>query len=507
MTTWRTSLGLRFAVAAGVTTLVVMAVMIVLLQRRERRLLLTELERKGLSTASFVAKLSVEPLLLQDILKLDAIVTDVCKDSQIVYAFILDGEGRRLTTPGASVNPADHAAQAASQSAGEKGVFEELGSRSDLLSLSVPIEEAGQRLGSVALGISRRTVEQWGAQSARTMMLGTLALFLLLGGTLYLLSHLLIRRPLAVVVDVADRLANGEMTVRVTSGSQDEVGELLEAMKRMAERLSTTIGEVISGADSLAAASAQLSSIANSLSQGTSEQAASVEETTSSLEEMSASISRNADNSKQTEQMALQGAKDADESGRTAREAATAMKRIAVKVDVIGEIAYQTNLLALNAAIEAARAGEHGRGFAVVATEVRKLAERSQAAAKEISGLAASSVRVAERSGELIEELAPAIRKTADLVQEVAAASLEQSSGVAHINMAMSQVDQVAQRNASGAEELAATAEQMAEQAEALQQLMSFFRLDGGEEGGRIAGEGNDPSDAAAQRDGEFKRF
>jgi methyl-accepting chemotaxis protein len=177
----------------------------------------------------------------------------------------------------------------------------------------------------------------------------------------------------------------------------------------------------------------------------------------------------------------VKGSKDAEESGRTVKETVTAMRQIAEKVSIIEEIAYQTNLLALNAAIEAARAGEHGRGFAVVATEVRKLAERSQSAAKEISGLAAFSVAVAERSGRLLDQLVPGIRKTADLVQEVAAASSEQSSGVGQINKAMSRVDQVTQRNASAAEELASTAEEMASQAEALQQLVSYFRLAGAE--------------------------
>ncbi|HSN13350.1 MAG TPA: methyl-accepting chemotaxis protein, partial [Anaeromyxobacteraceae bacterium] len=197
-----------------------------------------------------------------------------------------------------------------------------------------------------------------------------------------------------------------------------------------------------------------------------------------SLEEMSASIGQNAENSRPTEQVAGSSARNAEESGRAVTETVGAMREIAERTSIIEEIAYQTNLLALNAAIEAARAGDHGKGFAVVAQEVRKLAERAQGAAKEIGERASSSVKVAERSGQLLGELVPSIRKTADLVQEVAAASQEQSSGVGQINKAMAQVDQVTQRNASAAEELSSTAEEMASQAESLQSLMSFFRLD-----------------------------
>jgi len=278
-----------------------------------------------------------------------------------------------------------------------------------------------------------------------------------------------------MLAGIAD--GGGDLTRKLDESSKDEIGDVGRNFNRFVTKIAEIVAQVRTCASAMASAARQVASSSSALSQGTSEQAASMEETTSSLEQMSASITQNAENSRQTEQMALKGAKDAEESARTVQETATAMKDIAEKVEIIDEIAYQTNLLALNAAIEAARAGEHGRGFAVVATEVRKLAERSQVAAKEISSRAVSSVRVAERSGKLLEELVPAIRKTADLVQEVAAASNEQSSGVAQINKAMSQVDQVTQRNASGSEELASTAEEMSSQAEALQQLMSFFRL------------------------------
>ena len=280
----------------------------------------------------------------------------------------------------------------------------------------------------------------------------------------------------AQIAEIAERIALGDLAWRTDSGRKADTGALL-AMMNMTDKLSRIIGEVRSGAEALSSAAGQVSSTSQSLSQGTSEQAASVEETSSSLEQMSASITQNAENSRQTEQMAVAGARNAEESGKSVTQTVAAMKEIAEKISIIEEIAYQTNLLALNAAIEAARAGEHGKGFAVVATEVRKLAERSQKAAGEISGLAAHSVKVAEKSGQLLFELVPAIKKTADLVQEVAAASQEQSAGVTQINKAMTNVDQVTQHNASAAEELASTAEEMNSQAESLQQLMGFFRL------------------------------
>ena len=278
-------------------------------------------------------------------------------------------------------------------------------------------------------------------------------------------------------VDAAVKIAGGDLTIAVSPTSERDA--LGKALQGMVAKLSQVIGEVRAGANALSSAATQVSSTSQSLSQGTSEQAASVEETTSSLEQMTASISKNADNSRQLEQSAVKAARDGEESGKAVVDTVGAMKAIAEKISIVEEIAYQTNLLALNAAIEAARAGEHGKGFAVVATEVRKLAERSQTAAKEIGGLASSSVKVAERSGQLLTELVPAIRKSADTVQEVAAATAEQSAGVSQINRALTGVDQVTQRNASAAEELASTAEEMASQAESLEQLMSFFRVQG----------------------------
>ncbi|AKJ08008.1 Methyl-accepting chemotaxis protein I [Archangium gephyra] len=323
---------------------------------------------------------------------------------------------------------------------------------------------------------------------ARGWILSAMGVSLVLGLLLSVLIARVISRPLNEAVTVADRIAEGDLTVRITAETQDETGRLLGALERMVRKLAQVIGEVREGASALASASSQVSSSSQSLSQGTSEQASSVEETTSSLEQMTASITQNRGHGRQMEEMAVQGAKDAEEGGRAVKETVAAMGSIAEKISIIEEIAYQTNLLALNAAIEAARAGEHGKGFAVVATEVRKLAERSRTAAKEISGLATSSVKVATRSGQLLEELVPSIRKTADLVQEVVAASAEQTSGVAQMNKAMQHVDQVTQRNASASEELASTAEELSSQAEALSQLVSFFRMvEGPERGWRQA--------------------
>ncbi|MBI5919402.1 MAG: MCP four helix bundle domain-containing protein [Nitrosomonadales bacterium] len=316
-------------------------------------------------------------------------------------------------------------------------------------------------------------------EAARFLMLVLAAIATILAALIGFAVTRSITRPLSEAVDVANKLADGDLTAKIEVDSKDETGVLLQAMKNMVEKLSQIITDVRGAADNLSSASEEVSATAQSLSQASSEQAASVEETSASVEQMSASISQNTENAKVTDGMATQAAKQASEGGIAVSQTVSAMKQIAGKIGIIDDIAYQTNLLALNAAIEAARAGEHGKGFAVVAAEVRKLAERSQVAAQEIGELASGSVQLAEKAGKLLDEIVPSINKTSDLVQEITAASEEQSSGVAQINTAMMQLNQTTQQNASASEELAATSEEMSGQAEQLQQTMSFFKVNG----------------------------
>ena len=315
-------------------------------------------------------------------------------------------------------------------------------------------------------------------ESANRLMLGLSGGAIVLGALIAWLLTRSITRPLNEAVQITNRLAEGDLTVKVNATTKDETGQVLQAMQNMIGKLSQVVTDVNSGAQALSSASEEVSATAQSLSQAASEQAAGVEETSASIEQMTASITQNTENAKVTDGMASKAASDAAEGGESVNATVAAMKQIAKKIGIIDDIAYQTNLLALNAAIEAARAGEHGKGFAVVAAEVRKLAERSQVAAQEIGEVAGSSVELAEKAGKLLGEIVPSIKKTSDLVQEIAAASSEQSSGVGQINSAVSQLSQTTQQNASSSEELAATAEEMSSQAEQLQQTMSFFKLD-----------------------------
>jgi len=276
--------------------------------------------------------------------------------------------------------------------------------------------------------------------------------------------------------EVATRISEGDLTAQAKAVSEKD--GLGRALVTMLEKLRQTVSDISAASANVAGGSSELSATAQSLSQGSSQQAAAAEETTSTMQEMASSVQRNADNARQTDKIASQAAADAEAGGEAVKSTVDAMKKVAERITMVQEIARKTDLLALNAAVEAARAGEHGRGFAVVASEVRKLAERSQTASLEIGRLTLGGVETAERAGELLEKLVPGIRKTAELVREIAQASVEQSSGTQQVNKALQQLDQVIQQNASAAEQTAATAQELSGQAELLQSATGFFRVD-----------------------------
>jgi len=337
-----------------------------------------------------------------------------------------------------------------------------------------------------------------------------------------------ISRSLASAVGLADAVAIGDLSHKIESSSNDEVGDLIKslnamtvnlnqtaalaneisngnltveakplsdkdtlglALERMVEKLRQIVSEALTAAQNVSAGSQELSASAEQLSQGATEQASSAEEASSSMEEMASNVKQNADNANQTEKIAAQSAKDAEASGAAVGRAVNAMQTIAEKITIVQEIARQTDLLALNAAVEAARAGEHGKGFAVVASEVRKLAERSQAAAAEIGTLSAETVKVAQEAGSMLSKLVPDIKRTAELVEEITAACREQDVGSAQINQAIQQLDKVGQQNASASEQVSSTSEELASQAEQLQSTISFFRIEESARKGKSAKE------------------
>ena len=280
----------------------------------------------------------------------------------------------------------------------------------------------------------------------------------------------------SVIAGVARQIASGDLRISFKEGRKGLVGVYAD-MKNMTDNLTGVVVDVQTATENVASGSELLSSSSQGLSQGAAEQASSVEEVSSSMAQMTANIQQTTENAGQTEKIARDSSANAEVGGQAVEETVEAMKQIADKIGIIEEIARQTNLLALNAAIEAARAGDHGKGFAVVAAEVRKLAERSGEAANEISDLSGRSVAVAEKAGEMLQKMVPDIQRTAELVQEIAAACNEQDSGAEQINLAIQQLDLVIQQNAAASEEMASTSEELASQGEQLQTTMDFFQV------------------------------
>ncbi|KXG87802.1 methyl-accepting chemotaxis protein [Agrobacterium bohemicum] len=346
---------------------------------------------------------------------------------------------------------------------------------------------ASEKLDAMTENLAVLTEEGIGAsdkasEAAYNSTFTTLLSLAIVAAIISLISAVLISisisRGLNKAIVSVRNVSEGNLTTMAAVTTRDEIGTLLEHVNTMIERLRGVVSDSISAAENVSSGSQELSASSEQVSQGATEQASSTEEASASMEQMAANIRQNAENAAQTEKIARQSSTDAEASGAAVGRAVIAMRTIAEKISIVQEIARQTDLLALNAAVEAARAGEHGKGFAVVASEVRKLAERSQSAAAEISSMSSETVKAAADAGEMLNRLVPDIRKTAELVAEISAACREQDIGANQINEAIQQLDKVTQQNTSASEEMSATSEELAAQAEELQASIAFFKVD-----------------------------
>ncbi|MBA3002768.1 MAG: HAMP domain-containing protein [Desulfurivibrio sp.] len=483
-------------------------------QKNEEALLRQDLVLKGKSFAEMLAKVGQDLLLNYEYAFLEKIVESAASDPDVAFVVFNDKDGKGVTT--SSLRPENFSAQ-------------------NIVEKEILVGE--QKVGSVIIGLNFAAVEKniektladgnaviAAAQQRQKDVLLRIAMsivgfaavvVLLIGGIVYFtIRHMV--KPLIEAVAQVRLVAQGDLDVEIISKSGDEIGQMLEAMhgmvgnlretaemakkvaagdldvsvrllsdrdsfgislSAMVEKIKSIIRDVRQAADQVASGSQQLSSSSQEVSQGASQQAAVIEQISSAMEELTSTVAQSADSARQTTQIATKAAADAEEGGRAMQNTVLAMKHIAEKIEVIEEIARQTNMLALNAAIEAARAGEHGKGFAVVASEVRKLAERSKVSAQDIREVAISSVDTAASAGALIEAMVPQIKKTADLVQEIDAASTEQARGIAENAKAIEQFDQVVQSNSSVAEQMSATSEELNAQASHLLEIMNFFRI------------------------------
>jgi methyl-accepting chemotaxis protein len=444
---------------------------------QQYRQLTSMMESQADSLTTMLARISEPYIINYDLSALENFVKDTTKDKDVAFAEFYDTNGASLT---------ENVMKAPAETS-HLLVYE-----SNIINIS------GKIIGKVKVGYVTRVLDQTLRNSITIVAVSLIAVLVLLVLGLALIVRS-VSGPLKNSIEIARRVADGDLTQRIEVTSRDEVGQLLQALKDMNTSLGNIVGEVRSTTDSISTAASEVASGNSDLSQRTEEQASSLEETASSMEELTSTVRQNAENAKQANQLAANASDIAVKGGVAVNEVVQTMgsisassKKIMDIISVIEGIAFQTNILALNAAVEAARAGEQGRGFAVVAAEVRNLAQRSAAAAKEITALIDDSVdkveigsRQVDKAGETMNEIVQAVKRVTDIMAEIAAASNEQSAGIEQVNQALVQMDEVTQQNAALVEEAAASAEAMQEQAGSLMKAVSMFKLESGKAGAR----------------------
>jgi len=341
-----------------------------------------------------------------------------------------------------------------------------------------PLVKDGQTIATLLIRYTTEFISKELFNTILTIIIQILIMDIVVSLVNLILITRIVIAPMKKGIDFAKQIAEGNLCVNLEIEREDEIGQLAASLKNMLTQLTYIVQEVHSASAQVSSGSQILSGNAQQMAQSATEEASSIEEISSSMEQMTSSIRQNADNALQTEKIAKKSSQEAEEGGLAVLATVSAMKEIASKIGIIEEIARSTNMLALNASIEAARAGEFGKGFAVVASEVGKLAERSQKEAGVISKLSKESVVIAEKAGASISEMIPNIKRTAELVQEISAASNEQNSGAEQINIAITQLDSIVQQNAASAEESASMAEELASQSAQTQSVMEFFKID-----------------------------